>query len=61
MFSYEYCGIFKTIRFEEHMRAAASIRCYFDKINLKQSGFCITYCYKILVSERNITRKRYAL
>ena len=31
---------------------AASIRCYFDTINLEQSGFCTTFSFKILVSER---------
>ena len=51
MFSCEYCGIFK-INFEEHLWTAASIRCYFDKINLKQSGFCTIYSFKALVSER---------
>ena len=30
----------------------ASIRCYFDTVNLKQSGFCATYSFKILVSEQ---------
>ena len=38
--------------FEEHLRTAASVLCYFDTINLKQSGFCTTYSFKILVSER---------
>ena len=38
--------------FEEHLRTAASMRCYFDMINLKQSGFCTTYSLKTLVSER---------
>ena len=33
-------------------RLLASIRCYFDTINSKQSGFCKTYSFKILVSER---------
>ena len=36
------------------IRTAASIKCYFDTINLKQSYFCTTYSFKILVSERNI-------
>ena len=31
---------------------AASIRCYFDTINLEQSGFRTTFSFKILVSER---------
>ena len=52
MFSCEYYGIFKTICFKEHLRTAASMRCYFDTINLKQSGFCTNYYFKILVSER---------
>ena len=37
VFSCEYCGIFKIICFEERLRTAASIICYFDTINLKQS------------------------
>ena len=55
VFSCEYCGIFKITCFEEHLQTAASmIRCYFDTINLKQSGFCTTYSLKILVSEGKI-------
>ena len=46
--SCEYCGISKVICFEEHLRMAASIRCYFDMINLKQSGFCTAYFWKFL-------------
>ena len=43
----------KITYFEEHLQTGASIiRCYFDKINLKQSGFCTTYFFKILDSER---------
>ena len=56
MFSCEYCGVFKITCFEEYLRTAASIRCYFDTINLKQSGFCTTYSFKILVSERKRTK-----
>ena len=52
MFSCEYCRIFKITCFEEHLQTAASIRCYFDTINLKQSAFCTSYHFKILVSER---------
>ena len=37
MFSCEYCGIFKFSCFKEHMRTAASIRCYFDTIHLKSN------------------------
>ena len=52
VFPSEYCGIFKITCFEEHLQTAASISCYFDTINLKQSGFCRTYSFKVLVSER---------
>ena len=52
MFSCEYCGIFKITCFEEHLRTAASIRYYFDTINLTQSDFCTAYSFKIHVSER---------
>ena len=52
MFSFEYCGIFTITCFEEHLGTAASIRCYFDKVSLRQSGFCATCSFKILVSER---------
>ena len=52
MFSCKYCGIFKITCFEEHLRTAASIRCSFDTINLKQCGFCTTYFLKILFVER---------
>ena len=30
----------------------ASIRCYFNMTNLKQSGFGTTYSFKVLVSEQ---------
>ena len=52
MFSCEYCGIFKITCFKEPLQAAASIRCYFGMISLKQSGFCANYFLKIFVSER---------
>ena len=51
VFSCEYCGNFEINCFEEHLRTAASIRCFFDRINLKQSGFCTTYTFEILVSK----------
>ena len=51
-FSCEYWQIVKITCVEQHVRTAASIRCYFDMINLKQSGFFTTYSFKILVSER---------
>ena len=38
--------------FEEHLGTAASIKCYFDKISLKQSGLCTTSSFKILASKR---------
>ena len=44
--------MFKITCFEEHMQTAASIICYFDTINLSQSGFCTIYFFKFLVSER---------
>ena len=50
--SCEYCGNFKITYFEEHLRASASIRWYFDTVNLKQSGFCTTCSFRILVSKR---------
>ena len=31
--------MFKITCFEKHLRTAACIRCYFDTISLKQSGF----------------------
>ena len=45
--------MFKITSFEEHLQTDGdgSIRCHFDTINLKQSGFGITYSVKILVSE----------
>ena len=52
MFSCEYCRIFKITCFEKHLQMVASFRCYFEKINLKQSGFCATYSFKIFISER---------
>ena len=52
MFSCEYCGSFKMSRFETRLRTAASTRCYFDTINLKESGFCTAFSSKILLSER---------
>ena len=53
-FSYECCRIFKITRSEEHLRTAASIRCYFDTMNLQWSGFCTTHSFNILVSEGKI-------
>ena len=45
--------MFKITSFEEHLQTDGdgSIRCHFDTINLNQSGFGITYSFKILVSE----------
>ena len=57
MLSCEYCGIFKITCFEENLIMAASIRRYFDTINLMQSGFCTTYSFKILISERKYKNK----
>ena len=54
MFSFEHTQILKITYFEEHLRTAASIRWYSDTINLKQSDFCTTYSFKILVSDENI-------
>ena len=51
MFFCKYCKIFKITCFEKHLRTATSVRCQFDTINLKQSGFCTPYSCKILVSE----------
>ena len=55
--------------FGEHLQTAASIRSYFDTINLEQSGFCTTSSLKILISERKYknnlenrgSQKRYIL
>ena len=58
MFSCEHCGMFRITCFEEHLRPVASITCYFDTINLKQSGFCRTCYFKILVSEQKYKIKR---
>ena len=52
MFSGEYSTTFRITCFEEHLRKAASTRCYSDTINLTQSSSCATYSFKILVSER---------
>ena len=52
MFSRENWRIFKITCFEKHLRTAASIRCYLDAINLKQSGFCTTCSFKVLVLEQ---------
>ena len=52
MFSCENWRIFKITCFEKHLRTAASIRCYLDAINLKQSGFCTTCSFKVLVLEQ---------
>ena len=35
-----------------HLQTAAFIRWYFNTVSLKQSGFCATCSFKILVSER---------
>ena len=52
MFFYEFCGIRKITLFEEHLQTAASVRCCFSTMSLKQSGFCSNPSFKILVSER---------
>ena len=52
MFSCEYCRILKITCFEKHLRTAASVRCYFDKIILKQSGFW--FFKKFLFQNENI-------
>ena len=53
VFFCEHCLIFKITCLEEYLQTAASTRCYFDIINLKQSGFCATFFLKkILVSGR---------
>ena len=57
VFSCEYCGIFKITYFEEHLRRAAFIRCYFDTINQKKSGFCTANSFRILVSEQKYKKK----
>ena len=48
--------MFKITSFEEHLQTDGdgSIRCHFDTINLKQSGFGITYSFKILVQKEKI-------
>ena len=53
----KYCGIFLINCLEEHLRPAASIRSYFDTINLKQTGFFTTYypiILKFLFGSKNI-------
>ena len=35
--------------FEEHLPKAASIRCYFDTISVRQSDFCTSYSFTVLV------------
>ena len=52
VFSCEYCRIFKITCFEDNLETTVSIRYYFDTIGLKQTGFCTTYSFNILVSER---------
>ena len=54
VFPSEYCGIFKITCFEEHLQTAASISCYFDTINLKQSGFLEPILLKFLFKNENI-------
>ena len=53
----EYCRTFQITCFEEHLLLATSIRCFFDTISLKHSGFCTTYYLKILVWERKYKNK----
>ena len=44
---------FKVTSFAQHLQPATSIRCYFDKINLKESDFQnLKFFFKILVSNR---------
>ena len=57
---YEVCNVtkipvvesLKITCFEENLQTAASIRCYFDSINVKQSGFSTISPFKIFDSER---------
>ena len=53
MFSCDYCRIFKITWYDEHLPTVASIRCYFDTNNLKQSGFCTTFPLKFLFQNEN--------
>ena len=53
----EYWRIFRITCFEEHLQPATSITWFFDTINLKQSGFCTTYYFKILVWEQKYKNK----
>ena len=50
----------KIICFEENLRTAASIRCYFGTIILKQSTFCTTYLFQVLIS-KIMNLKKYIL
>ena len=52
MFSCEYGGKRKITCFEEHLRKAASIICYFDTINVNQPGFCTTYSFKTVSEQK---------
>ena len=54
MFSCEYCGIFKITCFEEHLRTATSIKCYFDAINPEQFYFAQAPLLKFLFQNENI-------
>ena len=49
---HSYFRVNKITSFEEHLRTDASIRCYLDTINLKQSGCGTTCSFKILVSKQ---------
>ena len=44
---HSYFRVNKITSFEEHLRTDASIRCYLDTINLKQSGCGTTCSFKI--------------
>ena len=50
----EYCAIFKITCFEESLRTDLSIRCYFDTINIKQSGLDTLILSKFLFQNENI-------
>ena len=49
---YYNTGDFTISCFEKHLQTDAPIICHFDTIKLKQFGFCTTYYFKTLVSER---------
>ena len=54
----EYCGVFKITCFEELLRKAATIRCYFGKIKIPASERKYKIKKKIMYNKKKKKKKK---